>query len=87
MGESHYLASDVEQHYMAEVAKLRARITELEREREALMEAAPHDSLCASIRPGNMVGGISMDVNVRPNNHEVKRPCNCWKARWMEKVK
>lgn len=47
----------------------------LARIREAA-ERVPHGKDCAALLPGPMVGGISMDVTVRPNAHEVKQKCS-----------
>lgn len=43
----------------------------------AIVQELPHDQSCASLLPGYIAGGISTDVNVRPNAHEVKATCNC----------
>ena len=55
--------------------KLKAELAAL----REVVEKAPHNNDCASLKPGFMVGGVSFDVNVRPDAHEVKHECDCWK--------
>jgi hypothetical protein len=42
-----------------------------------LARALPHEYMCSTRLPGNMVGGISFDVNKPPYAHEAKHKCDC----------
>lgn len=68
----------VAERFFDEKQKAEAELAAL---REAV-EKAPHAINCSTWKGGYIVGGISLDVNTRPNAQEVKPECNCWKREW-----
>jgi len=44
--------------------------------KELYLPVVMHNKDCASLRP-YMTGGVSTDVNSRPNAHEVRPKCDC----------